>query len=190
MVHKFDPKNKKKLFSEIRQKALPAKKTLRRYGLKKGMVIADIGSGNGYFSLAASEIVTNSGSVLAFDISAEMLADLKKTLKEKGLSNIQTFVSAENKIPAADSVADFAFLCNMLHETADLDPFISETKRILKKGAKILIIDWQKSEGKFGPPKDRRLDKADAAGALRRNQFKYIRVGSISSDFYVISARK
>jgi ubiquinone/menaquinone biosynthesis C-methylase UbiE len=190
LVHKFDPKNKKKLFSALRQKVLPAKKTLQRYGLKKGMMIADIGCGNGYFSLAASEVVGAHGSVYAFDISSEMLEDLKDKIRQKGLSNISVSLSGENHIPAQDCSADLAFLCNMLHETADLDRFIKEVKRIIKADGKIVIIDWEKTESVFGPPEWRRLDKRDAAKALREHRFKYIRVGSISSDFYVITARK
>ncbi|MHB8278304.1 MAG: hypothetical protein ACYDIA_11710 [Candidatus Humimicrobiaceae bacterium] len=56
MGHKFDPKNKEKLFSDFRKKILPAIKTLRAAGLKEGTVLADIGSGNGYFTFPASEI--------------------------------------------------------------------------------------------------------------------------------------
>ncbi len=190
LVHKFDPKNKKKLFSALRQKVLPAKKTLKRYGLKKGMRFADIGCGNGYFSLGASEIVGASGSVLSFDISSDMLEDLKDKIDQKGISNISVSLSEENHIPAQDCAADIAFLCNMLHEAADIDSFIREVKRILKPGGKLIIIDWERAESVFGPPEKRRLDKSDAAKVLREHRFKYIRVGSISSDFYVITARK
>ena len=43
MKHKFNPENKKKLFSELRKKTLPAHKTLKEVGLKEGMNFADVG---------------------------------------------------------------------------------------------------------------------------------------------------
>jgi ubiquinone/menaquinone biosynthesis C-methylase UbiE len=190
MAHKFDPRNKKKLFSAVRRKALPAKDTLQRFGLENGMVMADIGCGNGYFSLAASEIVGPSGRILAFDISAEMIADLKEKIKKEGIENIEATISKENKMPPADAAADLAFLCNVLHEAADIDRFITETARILKEKGQIVVIDWEKTETKFGPPQDRRLDKADAAKLLAEHGFASIRVTSMSNDFYAVCASK
>jgi ubiquinone/menaquinone biosynthesis C-methylase UbiE len=63
MEHKFNPENKKRLFNELRQKILPARKTLKEAGLKEGMTFADVGTGNGYFTFPAADIVGDEGKV-------------------------------------------------------------------------------------------------------------------------------
>lgn len=50
--------------------------------------VADIGSGNGYFTLPAAEIVAPA-PVYAVDIDIELLEELSETANEMGLSNIQ-----------------------------------------------------------------------------------------------------
>ena len=52
-------------------------------------MIADIGSGTGYFSLRMAPRVPD-GRVVAVDIQPEMNAILEKNAKELGISNVET----------------------------------------------------------------------------------------------------
>src|SRR5579859_4487369 len=54
------------------------RKTLVALGLKKGMMVADLGCGYGTFAIAASQIVGNKGNVFALDIDRKMLRVVTK----------------------------------------------------------------------------------------------------------------
>jgi ubiquinone/menaquinone biosynthesis C-methylase UbiE len=190
MVHKFNPENKKRLFSEQRQKTLPAYKTLKEAGLKEGMNFADIGSGNGYFTLSAAAIAGNSGNVFALDISSEMLEGINNIIKETNITNIKVIKTEENDLKIAKESVDMAFSCNVVHEAKNLLLFLKEIKRILKPGGRIAIIDWEKTDGDFGPPKEHRLDKSIIIKELKVMRFKYIKAKNLNKDLYRITAIK
>ena len=64
------------------------RKTLVALGLKKGMVVADLGCGYGTFTNAAARIVGKNGEVYAIDIDREMLRVVTKRAREKHLKNV------------------------------------------------------------------------------------------------------
>ena len=53
------------------------KKNLERFGLEEGMRVADFGSGSGHYTLAASELVGESGLVYAIEIQQLLLKKVK-----------------------------------------------------------------------------------------------------------------
>ena len=63
------------------------KDTLRTLGLSSGQSVADIGSGNGYFTVPAAELV-DGAPVYAIDVDEELLAELSATAETQGLANI------------------------------------------------------------------------------------------------------
>jgi len=190
MEHKFNPENKKRLSGELRKKILPASRTLKGAGLKTGMTIADVGCGNGYFTFNASKIVGSKGRVFALDISSEMLEDIISIVKEKDITNIEAIKTEENNLKIDKESVDIAFSCNVVHETRDPGLFLIEIKRILKNQGRIAIIDWEKIDSDFGPPKEHRIDKSMLMGQLKDIGFKYIKTKSLNKDLYRITAIK
>jgi len=75
--HRFEAKHHKRLDSAYRRRILPPSTTLKRFGLKRGMVVADIGSGSGYFLIPAARIVGKEAAAYAVDASKDMLAVVK-----------------------------------------------------------------------------------------------------------------
>jgi len=190
MEHKFNPEDKKKLFSELRKKALPAHKTLKETGLKEGMNFADIGCGNGYFTFPASGITGPKGRVFALDISPEMLEEINARVKEENKTNIEVINTEENNLKIAKESVDLAFSCNVVHEAKDLDLFLKEVERILRPGGRIAIIDWEKKDSDLGPPREHRLDKSIIINELKNIGFKYIKAKNLNKDLYRIIAIK
>lgn len=201
MNHKFDVQNKNNLFSNLRKKILPAKRILKKIGLKEGMIFADIGCGNGYFTLPAYEIVGETGKIFAIDISEEMLSDLKKrienynNIKINNIKNINIIKNSENFIPLENNVIDLAFSSNVLHEVKEPDLFIKDIKRILKFNGIISIIDWEKTNNdnlnsnfNYGPDMSHRISKEEVQKILMQNNFKEIKYFTIKNLFYCVIA--
>ena len=190
MGNKFNPEDKKKLFSELRKKTLPAHKTLKEVGLKEGMNFADIGCGNGYFTFPASGITGPKGRVFALDISPEMLEEINTRVKEENKTNIEVINTEENNLKITKESVDLAFSCNVVHEAKDLDLFLKEVERILRPGGRIAIIDWEKKDSDLGPPREHRLDKSIIINELKNIGFKYIKAKNLNKDLYRIIAIK
>lgn len=190
MARKFDVKNIHKLDNEERRKALPPKETLLNLGLAEGDIMADIGCGIGYFSIPASEIVGNDGSIFALDISPEMLNEVEIKAKENNYINIKTVLTEENNLKLEEGKITFAFISNVLHETEELNNFLEEVKKIMSPEGKIAIVEWQKIKSEFGPPIGHRLDKSVLIKLLEVLGFSNISSIDIGENFYGITAVK
>ncbi len=190
VMHKFSSANKHKLESSERRAVLPPFKILKRLGLKEQMVMADIGSGTGYFTLPAAEIVGRKGSVYARDISREMIDTLQMKIKEQGLINIYPQVSSENTFNLPELSIDFVLLSHVLHESYDKALFIAELDQVLKNNGKVAIIEWRKKPMKQGPPLSKRLTPAETQALLKKQSFKAAVKFTMGLKFYALTVRK
>jgi ubiquinone/menaquinone biosynthesis C-methylase UbiE len=135
---------------------LDAKKVLEIAGLSEGARVADLGCGaRGYFSLQAAKLVGTKGVVYAVDILKSALNGVESNARLHGLSNIRTLWSDLEKFGATklpENYLDFALLINILFQTVDDETVIKEAVRLLKRGGKLLVVDWKKTGAPFGPP--------------------------------------
>src|SRR3989344_3772034 len=134
------------------------------FGLAEDRRVADFGSGAGYFTMLMAKRVGESGIVTAVDILDSSLETLRSKAKMEGLSNIQT-VRANLEVfggsGLADNSQDVVLLANILFQNTDKSPILMEARRILKPSGSIIVIDWRKGTGGFGPPDDLRTDEEE-----------------------------
>lgn len=186
MTHKFGFKDREKLLSDKRKKLLPDKETLIKLGLKKDNIFADIGSGNGYFSFPASEIVGPRGKVYAMDISQDMLNEIKKTIEDKNILNIELVKTSENDLVIPDNSINFALTSTVLHEVDDLSHFLKEIRRIIVKNGRLAAIEWKKIKSDMGPPIEHRLDSKELSMELKECRYKNIEINILNEYLYSI----
>ncbi len=146
---------------------------LFQIGLKPGDTLADLGCGDGYFSIPAARIVGDSGKIYAIDISIEAISELKTGASAAGLNNIQTAVGAAESTLLCHNCADVVLLANVLHDFADPIAALKNASSMLKRGGVLANLDWKKDKGQIhGPPFTRRFDQAKASNLLQQTGFK------------------
>ena len=190
MTHKFNIEKKQKLDSPKRRELLPPLETLKKLHLYDGAIVADIGCGIGYFTLPAAEIVGSEGKVYALDVSEEMLDETRAAAIEKGYTNIELIKSGEYDLMLEDGIVTYCFICNVLHEIDDLSRFVKELRRILKSRGKLVIIEWKKLVGNWGPPIEHRLDSPILIDLLNNEGFVIDLQTDIGDNFYSVVAIK
>jgi len=183
-MHKFDPKKFKKLDSPWRREQLPPLKTLKKIGVISGMDIADIGCGIGYFSFPSIDIIGKENKVYALDTEMTMLDYMKERMDEENISNIELVKTEEYDLKINDNSVDFALLVNVLHEIEDKERFLKETKRVLRDGGKLAVIEWKKEKTDKGPPEDHRISIKDIKDVLENTNFKVVDDMEISNYYY------
>ncbi len=186
----FDPKNKHNLESEERKRILPPEEILISSGLKNSMSCADIGCGIGFFTIPMAKIVAPKGKVFAFDISDEMLQELRSKIKSEQIENIRVLKSETYSLPIDSESVDFALISNVLHEVDDYLKFLLETRRIMHSGAKLVIIDWIDKETEYGPPVDERLSETKIRELLSLSNFVILNYKIISDTFHYFLCEK
>ncbi|MHB1654539.1 MAG: class I SAM-dependent methyltransferase [Desulfitobacteriaceae bacterium] len=160
---------------EKREKMLPSGKILSHFGLKSGQRLADLGCGQGYFTLKAAEIIEAQGIVKAVDINTERLQFLQQTAQEHGIAErIETYLALGESVPLPDKDVDIAFIANVLHELHDPLNYLRDTRRILKNEGEIWVIEWQKKETPMGPPLSERHSLEEWVTLLEQAGFEDI----------------
>ncbi len=186
--HKFHVDRRTYLDSEERHSYLDARAILKALRVRKGMRIADVGAGTGFFALPAAELVGPLGHVDAVDLSPEMLDDLQAKLSARRIGNVTAVLSTEDRVPLADTSVDLALLACVLHEL-DGPGTLLECRRILRPAGRLGVVDWKKEDMEYGPPKEHRLDEAEASVVLADAGFAPVRTFDAGPYHYGIQAR-
>jgi len=135
---------------------LNPEKTLNQLKLKKDMVVADFGSGSGGWVIPLAKKVED-GKIYAIDILEEPLSALKSRAKLEKIGNIETIrANVEKTSKLISDSCDLVLMTNLLFQVDDKRKVLEEGKRVLKKGGKILIVDWRKDN-----PLTKEIEKID-----------------------------
>jgi ubiquinone/menaquinone biosynthesis C-methylase UbiE len=119
-------------------------KNLKALGLQENDIVADLGAGTGYYSLALGSLVPR-GKVYAVELQKDFLTTIKSRVKELGLNNVEIIWGNVEKLGGTkigDKIADAVIASNILFQVEDKESFILEIKRILKPKGQVLLIDW------------------------------------------------
>lgn len=140
---------------------LDAGALLKKVGVAERMKIADFGSGAyGHFVFPASQMVGKDGTVYAVDILRPALEAISKKAKQENISNILTVWSDLEVFKAThidpESV-DIGLLINNLYPSKKRAEILRECVRVIKKGGKLLVVEWEETSSPFGPPPKERV---------------------------------
>jgi len=186
---KFDPKKMAKLNNPQRIKDIPPDYICSKLNIDKADVIADIGAGTGFFSIAFLNQI-NPLKVYAFDISDVMIEWMKENLSSE-FPHIIPLKSEENSLPVKDESADLAFMINLHHELENPGLALDEAYRILKPGGKFFIVDWKKEDIVEGPPEKIRVFPEQAAEQAKDSGFSDILIfNDLEKHFLVGGVKK
>ena len=126
-----------------------ADQILETLALKPGQIIADIGSGWGYFTYRFAKAVGERGWVYAVDTNQEFLTFIKKQATEQGLTNIVTLLTASEHPDLPKHTFDYIFLRNVTHHLPNRINYFQRLKETLKPEGKIAIIEYDGRGGFF-----------------------------------------
>jgi ubiquinone/menaquinone biosynthesis C-methylase UbiE len=173
---------------------LNPKEIIEKVGLIEGMKVADFGCGNlGYFIIPAAKAVGKTGTAYAVDILKTALESVRSRAKLDGLTNLET-VWANLEDPASIQIPanslDVIFLKNVLFQNKKHKEIMSGAVKFLKKGGKLLIVDWKKIGIPFGPPVDIRVDKENIKAAAYAMNLKLVEETEFGEYFWGLVYQK
>jgi predicted methyltransferase len=137
--------------------------------LKPGDTAADVGCGDGFYTLPLARFLGPSGKVYAEDISDSELVKLKQHLTEEGLTNVEVVKGAADdpKLPA--DRLDATLIVNAYHEMTQHEAMLRHVRAALKSGGTFVLMEgiWDSRETQ---PRDEQVKHHQLAPRLARQE--------------------
>ncbi|AUB59934.1 MAG: class I SAM-dependent methyltransferase [Methanobacterium sp.] len=150
------PSNGHRIQGRSSESFIDARDIISRLDLDGNEVFMDAGCGDGHVAMEAHEIMDDEATIYALDIYEPSITDLKKDIKEKGITNVIPVQSdIAGFIVLGDDTVDICLLINVFHgfiARKNTDEAITELKRVIKPDGKIAVMDYKKMDTGYGPP--------------------------------------
>ena len=127
---------------------------IQALNLAPNSVVADIGSGTGYFSIRLAHFVPK-GRVFGVDTEPDMVKYLAERAKRDGLTNV-TAVAGRPDDPRLPAKVDLVLMVDVFHHVARRVEYFRRLQNSLKAGGRVAIIDFKK-DSPMGPPASERV---------------------------------
>lgn len=126
---------------------------LARVGVRPGLRVADVGAGEGYFSVPIARAV-GSGRVWAVEVDPAYTAHQARVAEALGLPNLQPVLGSPSDAGLSPGEVDLVFICEVWkavsdHRRAkdparyarDVEPWLRSLHRALVPGGRLVVVD-------------------------------------------------
>jgi len=138
---------------------------IQALALKPDAVIADIGSGTGYFAMRFAHMVPK-GRVYGLDTEPDMVKYLAERAKREGLLNVTAITVAPGD-PRLPEKADLVILVDVFHHIEGRERYFEKLRASLKPGGRVAIIDFRMNSPE-GPPRAARIAPGQVDAEMKK----------------------
>ena len=156
-----------------REKEEEPQKLLDSLGIRPSDTVADLGAGNGYFSLRLARRVSK-GKVLAVDIQEKMLELLEARAKRDGVKNIEPVLATPTDPKLPDNAVDLVLLVDVYHELSLPGKVMAAVRRSLKKDGRIVLVEYRGEDPRVPIKPLHRMLERQAIAELKALGFRWI----------------
>jgi ubiquinone/menaquinone biosynthesis C-methylase UbiE len=137
---------------DARDERSEAKVVMDLATIRPGMTVADIGAGEGYYTVRLAERVGDDGRVLAQDIDSDALDRLGRRIERERLENISIKLGDIDDPQLPPDSFDRIFMVHMYHEVTDPYAFLWRMWPALNAGGQIIVVESETPVGRHGLP--------------------------------------
>lgn len=159
---------------------------IQALAIKPDAVIADIGSGTGYFSVKLARMAPK-GRVYGVDTEPDMVKFLADRAKREGLGNVIAVTGAPDD-PRLPEEADLIVLVDVFHHIGNRERYFRKLRAALKPGGRVAIIDFR-MDSPEGPPKSARGTPESVKGEMKRAGYALAREHAFLPNQYFLVFR-
>lgn len=143
--------------------------------VKPGMVVCDMGCGNGYHTLPLAEMVGEKGKVYAVDVQPEMIEMLKQNIESKGLKNIIPINSLYHDPKLPPNTCDMILLVDVYHEFSHPVQMLAGMRAALKPDGQLVLVEFRAEDENVPIKPEHKMTKAQINKEMNANGFKLVR---------------
>ncbi len=137
---------------EARDRLNEAGEVMNKAEIRKGMTVADIGAGEGYYTIRMAARVGKDGRVLAEDIFPAVRDQLAERVAREDLANVSVKLGEPNDPKLPDASFDRVVMVHMYHEIEQPYEFLWRLRPSLKPDGLVVVVDANRPTQNHGTP--------------------------------------
>lgn len=144
---------------------------IQSLGLKPDSVVADIGSGTGYFAIRLAHMVSK-GTVYGVDAEADMVKYLSNRAQKLGLTNLYSIQGTADS-PQLPEKVDLILFVDVFHHIAERVKYLKAMRSTLNQGGRIAVIDFRMNSP-MGPPATGRIAPGQVIDEFKKSGYSVV----------------
>jgi ubiquinone/menaquinone biosynthesis C-methylase UbiE len=176
----FNKSKAKQFNKKAASEKFKPKEIIASLNTKPGDIIADVGSGGGYYAFEFAKKTGPSGKVYALDTNQELLNYINSEIQTQGITNVQTVLTKNDDLGLAENSIDLMFLRNVYHHLPEPIKYFGRIKKYLKLHGRIAIIEYNKKRfhlflrGRHFTPESEIVGTMTRCGYIISNRFDFL----------------
>jgi len=157
---------------------------IRALALRPDAIVADIGSGTGYFAVRFARMVPK-GKVYGVDTEPDMVKYLAERAKHEGLGNLISLKAAPGD-PKLPEKADLVVLVDVFHHIERRERYFEKLRASLNPGGRVAVIDFR-MDSPEGPPKTARIPPEQVRAEMKKAGYAIDREhGFLPNQYFLV----
>ncbi|MDZ4406241.1 class I SAM-dependent methyltransferase [Prosthecobacter sp.] len=160
------------LMRRVREREEATTKMREELEVKPGMVVCDMGCGNGYHTLPLAEMVGAKGKVFAVDVQPEMIEMLRQNITRKELKNIEPIVGLYYDPKLPPNTCDMILLVDVYHEFSHPVQMLAGMRAALKPDGLLVLVEFRAEDDTVPIKPEHKMSKAQIHKEMNANGFE------------------
>jgi ubiquinone/menaquinone biosynthesis C-methylase UbiE len=167
------------LTRESREREEDSRTMLKKLELRPGMMVCDLGAGNGFYTLPIAKSIAGegkeAGKVYAVEIQPQMLRFLRKRAEAAKVENIEYVLGTlvDPKLPAG--VMDMILLVDVYHEFSHPEHMLKAMRKSLKPDGVVVLVEFRAEDPKVPIKPEHKMSKEQIKKEWTANGYKLVK---------------
>ena len=137
---------------DARDRLGEAEEVMQLGTVKPGMWVADVGAGEGYYTVRLARAVGKKGRVLAEDIVPDVTDQLSERVQRERLDNVAVRLGTPDDPRLPAQTFDRVLLVHMYHEVSSPYAFLWHMREGVKPGGLVVVVEANRVAKQHGLP--------------------------------------
>ncbi|MEI6535343.1 MAG: methyltransferase domain-containing protein [Verrucomicrobiaceae bacterium] len=146
-----------------------------KLGLKPGMMVCDMGCGNGYHTFPIAKAVAPDGKVYGVEIQEPYLKMLDENAKKENVTNFVPVLGLTYDPKLPENTLDMILLVDVYHEFDHPSEMLKAMHKSLKPDGTIVFIEFRGEDESVPIKPEHKMTKVQLTKELTANGFKLVK---------------
>jgi predicted methyltransferase len=154
--------------------------------IEKGMSVADIGAGTGYFNARLSAAVGPQGMVYSVDIETEMVEHMRERAAAEKTSNVKPVLGVADDPRLPVEHVDRILMVDTYHHIDHRVAYFTKLRRHLLPAGLFIDVDWKPGQLELGPPPRHKIAPEDVIAEMTRAGFELLASHELEYQYVLV----